>query len=96
MSITMLDPTGRVERAAASEARSPRLDGLAGKRAGFIFNGHYHGVAQFGRVKELLEERYGLAEVVYKLKPNLGAPSPPEIIEEIARRTDFAIVGVCA
>jgi hypothetical protein len=53
-------------------------------------------VAQFGRVKEMLEERYGLAEVVYKLKPNLGAPSPPEIIEEIARRTDFAIVGVCA
>ncbi len=92
--LVMLDPTGRVER--AGDALSPRPEGLDGKRAAFIFNGHGFGVAQFGRLKELFEARYRFADVLYRVKTNRWAPSPRQLTDEVAQFADFAIVGVCA
>lgn len=92
--VFMLDPVGQVETGTGDLAE--RVSDLNGKTLGFIFNGHYSARVLFARVRERLEENFKFSEVIYKLKPNLGARSPKETIEELASKCDVAVVGVCA
>jgi len=87
-----LDPTGSLE--ADRHPLAPRLDTLQGKRLGIVDNGKTNAAKFLPMVAEELEELYGVADFKMLRKRDLSQPAPPELIEELAADTDFAITGI--
>ena len=87
----VLDPT--FEETAAGFAPPPRLEGLRGKTVGIISNGKEGTAHFFAHVEAVLRTRHGVADVVQRVKGNLGAPAERAIMEEAAT-WDAAITGV--
>ena len=90
--IMVLDPSGYLETEASGLA--PRIGDLHGKTVGLLDDGLAHAGALLDRVGELLQERYGVAEVIKKQKPNLSLPSPAALLAEMKANVDFMVVGV--
>jgi hypothetical protein len=89
MSIRLYDPTAEPRAVAARLA--PRLTTLAGKRVGILDNGKANAGTLMLAVTKILQERYGVAEVVKREKPVAGPPKP-EVLEALSK-CDFALVG---
>ena len=87
--IVLYDPTAEPRAVAASLA--PRLASLAGTRAGILDNGKANAGTLMLAVVERLRERYGVTDVVKRLKPVAGPPKP-EVVEALAA-CDFVLVG---
>jgi hypothetical protein len=68
-----------------------RLTTLAGKRAGILDNGKANAGTLMLAVTKILQERYGVTDVVKRNKPVAGPPAP-EILEDLSH-CDFALVG---
>lgn len=92
--LVLMNPVGYLTAAETSVA--PRVSDLDGKVVGFLFNGHWAAPVVFKTVREKLVERFKFSEVVDKLKPKVGAPSPSEDIDDVASRCDLAVLGVGA
>jgi hypothetical protein len=89
MSIRLYDPTAEPR---PTDARlAPRLSSLAGKRVGILDNGKANAGTLMLAVATILQERYGVTEVVKREKPVAGPPKP-EVLEALAR-CDVALVG---
>ena len=89
MSIRLYDPTAAPR---AIEARlAPRLASLQGKRIAILDNGKANAGTLMLAVARVLQERYGVAEVVKREKPVAGPPAP-EILAVLSR-CDLALVG---
>ena len=71
-----------------------RSTDLLGKRLGFLWNSKPNGDLLFGRLEQLLREKYELTDVVYRRKPTSSAPATPQVINELATSVDVAIVGL--
>ena len=82
-------PTAEPRRIDAQLA--PRLSTLAGKRAGILDNGKANAGTLMLAVTKILQERYGVGEIVKRNKPVAGPPAP-EILEDLSK-CDFALVG---
>jgi len=89
MSIRLYDPTAEPRAIAATLA--PRLQSLAGKRVGILDNGKANAGTLMLAVTKILQERYGVGDVVKREKPIAGPPAP-EILAALAE-CDFALVG---
>jgi hypothetical protein len=87
--IRLYDPTAEPRAVAAKLA--PRLTSLAGTRAGILDNGKANAGTLMLAVTRILQERYGVKEVVKRDKPVAGPPSP-EILAALSE-CDFALVG---
>jgi hypothetical protein len=87
--IRLYDPTAEPRTTAAQLA--PRLASLAGKRAGILDNGKANAGTLMLAVTKILQERYGVTEVVKRDKPVAGPPKP-EVLEALSK-CDFALVG---
>jgi hypothetical protein len=87
--ISLYDPTAEPRTIAAQLA--PRLASLAGKRAGILDNGKANAGTLMLAVTKILQERYGVTEVVKREKPVAGPPKP-EVLEALSK-CDFALVG---
>jgi hypothetical protein len=87
--IRLYDPTA--EPRAAATRPAPRLASLAGTRAGILDNGKANAGTLMLAVTRILQERYGVAEVVKRDKPVAGPPAP-EILAALSE-CDFALVG---
>jgi hypothetical protein len=87
--IRLYDPTAEPRAVAARLA--PRLASLAGARAGILDNGKANAGTLMLAVTRILQERYGVADVVKRDKPVAGPPAP-EILAALAE-CDFALVG---
>ena len=87
--IRLYDPTAEPRTIAAQLA--PRLTSLAGTRAGILDNGKANAGTLMLAVTKILQERYGVTEVVKRNKPVAGPPAP-EILEDLSK-CDFALVG---
>jgi hypothetical protein len=87
--IRLYDPTAEPRAVAARLA--PRLESLAGKRAGILDNGKANAGTLMLAVTKILKERYGVAEVVKRDKPVAGPPAPA--ILDALSQCDFALVG---
>jgi len=85
----LYDPTAEPRAVAAHLA--PRLTSLAGKRAGILDNGKANAGTLMLAVTKILQERYGVTEVVKREKPVAGPPRP-EVLEALST-CDFALVG---
>ena len=89
MTIRLYDPTAEPR---AVEARlAPRLTTLAGKRAGILDNGKANAGTLMLAVTKILQDRYGVTDVVKRNKPVAGPPAP-EILAALSE-CDFALVG---
>jgi len=89
MSMRFYDPTAEPRAVAATLA--PRLTSLAGTRAGILDNGKANAGTLMLAVTKILQERYGVTDVVKRNKPVAGPPAP-EILEDLSK-CDFALVG---
>ncbi len=87
--IRLYDPTSEPRTVAATLA--PRLASLAGKRAGILDNGKASAGTLMVAVTKILQERYGVGEIVKREKPIAGPPAP-EILAALSE-CDFALVG---
>ena len=88
---TLLDPTlGPTPR----KTLSPRLESLAGKRLGVIWNGRPPGDLIFDQVFDILRRRHDIGEVVLRRKPYLGNIAPDEILDELSAGFDAVVTGV--
>ena len=83
------DPTAEPRTVAA--ALAPRLATLKGTRAGILDNGKANAGTLMLAVTKILQERYGVTDVVKRNKPVAGPPAP-EILEDLSK-CDFALVG---
>ena len=87
--IRLYDPTAEPRAVAATLA--PRLTTLAGTRVGILDNGKANAGTLMLAVTKILQERYGVAEVVKRDKP-VGGPPSQEILAALSE-CDFALVG---
>ena len=87
--IRLYDPTAEPRAVAATLA--PRLQSLAGKRVAILDNGKPNAGTLMLAVTKILQERYGVGEVVKREKPIAGPPAP-EILAALSE-CDFALVG---
>ncbi len=87
----LLDPTLAPPR---STTLTPRLQSLAGKTIGVIWNGRPPGDVLFGKMFDVLRQKYAIKEVVFREKPFLGNVAPPEIFDELMSKCDAVVTGV--
>jgi hypothetical protein len=85
----LYDPTADPRKTGAQLA--PRLQSLAGTRAGILDNGKANAGTLMLAVTKILQERYGVTGVVKRNKPVAGPPAP-DILEDLSK-CDFALVG---
>jgi hypothetical protein len=87
--IRLYDPTA--ESRVIDARLAPRLAGLAGKRVGILDNGKANAGTLMVAVTRILQQRYGVTDVVKRDKPVAGPPKP-EVLEALSQ-CDFALVG---
>jgi hypothetical protein len=87
--IRLYDPTAAPR--AVNAALAPRLTSLAGTRVGILDNGKANAGTLMLAVAKILQERYGVTEIVKRDKPVAGPPSP-EALEALSG-CDLALVG---
>ena len=91
MTIRVLDPSS--EMAAALGETAPRLASLADKTVGVISNGKEGTIGFFSHLGQMLEEDFGVSEVVLRVKSNYSAPANSDIVSEISS-WDAVISGI--
>jgi hypothetical protein len=91
-SLRILDPT--VEPDPAESTLAPRLSTLDGKVLGLLANGKVNADQLLDLVREGLEARYRLRDVVRVAKPTATRVAGAEIIEGLARRCDAVVTAI--
>jgi predicted GTPase len=92
--LKMLDP-----RAAVNPENRPLmagLDSLEGKVVGIIDNGQSNSTTMFQELAKLIQEKYRIAEVLFKTKPSHMQGAPKATMEEFVNRCDAVITGLGA
>jgi hypothetical protein len=82
------------EAAVAESSLAPRLSNLRGKRLGLLDNSKTKAGRMLDAVADVLNTRYGFANIVRHRKPSASKPAAPEAIGELARTCDLVVVGV--
>ena len=85
----LYDPTA--EPRAINAQLAPRLASLQGKRAGILDNSKANAGTLMLAVTKILQERYGVTDVIKREKPVAGPPKP-EVLDALSK-ADFALVG---
>lgn len=94
MSILLLDPTGAV---ATTERRTERkLDGLIGKKVGYIFNQHASALGFWKALEQAVEAKFKPSAVHRVYKENTWAPAPTTAVDRLTEETDYVLVGLGA
>lgn len=92
--LDLVDPTYDVPE--AGKRRAPRLDGLAGKRAGFLDNRKDNADVILKRVAERLEAEYGVQTALYRTKHVYSRRADPAMLDELTANCDFVVTSVGA
>lgn len=90
--IVVLDPSAPPRVLSHDMALRPA--DIRGKRLGFLWNSKPNGDVLFGRLEQLLREKYEITDVVYRRKPTSSAPATAQVMDELATSVDVAIVGL--
>lgn len=90
--IVVLDPSAPPR--VLSHEMALRPADIRGKRLGFLWNSKPNGDVLFGRLEELLREKYEITGVVHRRKPTSSAPATEQVMDELATSVDVAIVGL--
>ena len=87
--IRLYDPTA--EPRVIDARLAARLGSLAGTRVGILDNGKANAGTLMLAVARILQERYGVTEVVKREKPVAGPPKA-EVLDALSQ-CDFVLVG---
>ena len=90
--IVILDPTAPPRELRQDMALRP--SDVRGKTLGFLWNSKPNGDILFGRLEELLREKYEISGTVYRRKPNSSSPATEQVLDELADSVDLAVVGL--
>ncbi len=90
--IIVLDPTAPPRKLSHDLALRP--EEIRGKTLGFLWNSKPNGDVLFGRLEELLRQKYEISGVMYRRKPTSSAPATGQVIDELAAAVDLAVVGL--
>ncbi len=92
MTIRMLDPTGTDDRL---DTRMAARDGrLAGRRVGLLANGKPKAGALLRLVGDLLQERHGVAAVVFDDKRDASRPAPAVVLDRLLQQCDLVVTAI--
>jgi hypothetical protein len=94
MPIQMLDPVGDVETVARTKEKP--LDGLNGRRVGYVFNQHVTALGFWKKLEEEVGKRVKPASVQRLYKVNTWAPAPKADMDHLLGEADYVLVGVGA
>ncbi len=90
--LELLDPIQRPEPLPTELA--PRLTGLSGIRLGLLENSKDNSDRLLDFVGEILQEQYGVGELVRRSKHSAYEPARPGVYDEIAASSDAVVTGV--
>ncbi len=90
--ITVMDP--RAEAVEVKASMAPRPDSLDGKVVALLDNSKANADKLLRLVGDLVKERFEIRDVKLATKPDASRPAPAEIMDQLARDCDFAIVAV--
>ena len=65
----------------------------AGRSVGFLDNTKANFDLLVRNLGTLLQERYGVREIVHLRKANAATPAAPDIVAELAKRCDIVFAG---
>jgi len=88
----MVDPTDRPR--AREHRTATRLSTLDGKRAGFLDNRKTNGDLLLADLRDLLAERFALADVTWLAKFIYSREATPAELDGLAERCDFVVTAV--
>jgi hypothetical protein len=89
--IEVLSPVGVVARETIAIPALPRA--WSGKSVGFLDNTKANFDVLARQLGALLQERYGVREIVHRRKANASTPAAPDIVAELAKRCDVVFAG---
>ena len=78
----VFNPTAVITR--QSQQLADRLDTLAGKKIGLLFNSKPNADVLLRRVQERISERFGDTEFVFRMKPGAAKGMAPEVVEAMS------------
>jgi hypothetical protein len=87
----VLNPTSWSEAEPLRMAR--RLESFDGAVVGVLSNGKFNADPLFRHVVDVLRERHGVREVLWRRKHNFSAPAPAEMIAELSA-CDALLTGI--
>jgi len=90
--LRLVDPAAETE--SASEAIAQRLQSLRGKRVALIDNTKHNADRFLNAVRAQLERRYGVGGFECFRKFSSSVPTPPAVVERLARECDALVHGV--
>jgi hypothetical protein len=90
---SILDPTGASDTT-ADTSLAPRLTTLRGRTLGLLDNTKPNGAALLSELGSVLQQRYGVKEVLMYSKPYFGTPVEPTQTQRIFEECDFAITAI--
>jgi predicted GTPase len=88
----LVDPT--TQPLVASFSVAPRLLDIRGKRIGLIDDSKTNAKELLEDLASILEDRYETTVALYHRKPSASKPADPQIVEQLAKECDGAIVAV--
>ena len=74
--------------------KAQRLDGLGGRKIGFLWNSKPNGDTLFNRLEEVLREKYEISGTMHRRKPHAGIPAEVQVYDELASSVDAVILGL--
>jgi len=90
----VLSPEGKAQTSATKLAGLPQLSELRGKVMGLLDNSKPNADRLAERFAELLQEKYGVANVITRRKLTAQQGAPKQYLDELAAQADFVISGL--
>lgn len=88
----LVDPT--TQPVTTTFRGAPRLRDLRQQRVGLIDDSKDNAKELLEELVDVLQQRFGVAEVVYHRKPSASKPAAPEVIQDLARTCDYVLVAI--
>ena len=89
----VLDPRGD-EMLEEHIEMAPKIATLNGKRIGLLHDRRLNGDKLLWMVADLLKADYEVGEVTFRARPNVSDVSPPELLDELAEKSDAALIAI--
>ncbi len=90
--IVVLNPTAPPRD--VRHAMADRLSDIRGKSVGFLWNNKPNGDVLFGRLEELLRQKYEIKGASYGQKPTASIPASEEVLDQLVASADAVVVGL--
>jgi hypothetical protein len=90
----VLSPEGKAPTSVVSVASLQRFPSLRGKVVGLLDNSKPNADKLGERFAELLQERFGVANVITRRKITAQQGAPEHYLDELAAQADFVLSGL--